>query len=203
MLLDIIGEMVNTNPTRATAVTVIGVVVFAFMLWVSVIDVIHKSIVFWKMLISSSTIILGPTIISLFYTCNELKSMKWFLIMSIPVWFIMLYLNVRFNREKFIGKADLDLLSAVLSIGLTYSFWVMHKLGSGAGLIKVTEFWYRTMSYLLMGCMVYIAVFIVVLSYKILIKKLTPGVVMKTTKISVIPMFMPMAVAVPVMIACS
>lgn len=199
-MFDALFEMFQSNPPRAAAVTVAMVVVLGLLLWVSVIDVRKRSITFWKMLIASGSIIAAPLLVSLFYSCERLGSLKWFMMAAIPLWFFFLYLNVKINKDKFMGKADIDLLSAIFAVGICYSIWLSRVVEAEAVTIRITAFWYRSLGFLLLGALVYLAIFVVLVFARVVTKKQTLKELVKSTKISIIPMFMPVSVMVPYMI---
>lgn len=202
-MVSALNEMLKSNPPRAWAIVIVMFFVFIMLLWVSIIDIKRQSIVFWKMLISSSSIILGPLIVSFFYRCKNLGTMKWYIMLSIPAWFLLLYINVKRNRDRFMGRADVDLLSAIFSLGVCYSIWLSTVLPRETVVIKILGFWYRALGYLILGGLVYIGIFIVMLFIKVFIKKQKIRDLMKNTKVSIIPMFMPVSLAVPYMVLMS
>ena len=202
-MFDPLVNLFQTNAPRATAILITMVIVFCLLLWVSIIDVRRKTITFWKMLVASSSIILMPIIVSLFYTCEKLGTMKWSLMAAIPIWIFILFLNIKFNKDRFMGRADIDLLSAILSVGICYSYWLSTVLEPEVVAIRITSFWYKSLGFLLVGALIYLAIFVFMVLTKVMMKKLTMKELMKSTKICIIPMFMPISVMVPYMILMS
>jgi hypothetical protein len=202
-MFDGLIQMFQTNAPRATAVTIAMVIIFAGLLWVSIIDIKRRSVTFWKMLIASGLTIVCPLIVSLFYNCNDLKAMKWYLAISIPLWFFMLFINIKLNKDKFMGKADIDLLTALASMGICYSVWLWTILPPETVTIRITAFWYKSLGFLLMGAIVYLIIFMFMVMKRVIIGKQKIRDLVKGTKISIIPMFMPISVMMPYMIMMS
>lgn len=196
-------SLFQTNTPRAIAILIAMIIVFCLLLWVSVIDIKKQSITFWKMLIASSSVIICPFIVSLFYTCEKLGGMKWSIIFAIPIWFLFLFINIKKNKDKFMGKADIDLLSAIFSVGICYSYWLSTVLEAEVVIIRITAFWYKILGFLLAGALIYLIIFVFLIFTRVISKRQTIKGLMKNTKISVIPMFMPAAVMVTFMILMS
>ena len=148
-------DMFQINPARATAVLVSMLIVLSLLVWVSLIDLKRKSVTFWKILIASGSIIVTTLFVSLFYNCKALASLKWSLIYSIPLWFFILYLNIKFNYDRFIGKADVDLLSSIVSIGICYSSWLYKTFDPEVSVIRILSFWYNILGYIILGALIY------------------------------------------------
>ena len=203
-MISAITEIYSTNQPRGIALILCAVIVTAMLIWVSIIDIKKMSITFWKMLLASSSIIIVPFIISLFYNCEKLHTMRWYIIAALPLWLFLLYANIKLNRDKFMGKADIDLLSCIAAIGITYSYWLTTVLDDmSVAIIKITGFWYSTLGYLLLGALIYLVIFIFFVITKVITKKKTMKELLKDTRISIIPMFIPVSVAVQIMILAS
>lgn len=202
-VLESLVELYQTNLPRAIGVTLFELLVLCSIVWVSICDIRSKKIKFWKMLIAGASILTGPTIMSLFYNCSEMKTMKMFIPFSWLIWLVLLYLNIHFNKDRFMGKADIDLLSAVFALGLTFSVWSFNtgvEMESSVSAINVTTFWYRCLGYTLLGALVYLVIFTIVAIYKIGIKKVDRKKWTKDTRISVIPMFLPLCMMAPYLV---
>ena len=202
-MFNALQSLYQSNVPRAVAITIAMAIVFAFLLWVSIIDLKRRSVTFWKMLLASGSVILVPFIVSLFYTCEKLGTLKWYIISAIPLWFLILYLNIKLNKDKFMGKADIDLLSAIFSVGLTYSVWLSTVVDKSAIVIRITGFWYSVLGYLVIGAGIYLIVFIFLVVTKVATRRKTIKELIKDTRISIIPMFMPVSVMVPYIILAS
>lgn len=187
-------DLFSSNPIRAYLITFSMIIIFLLLLWVSYIDIKKQCVTFWKMLIVSSSTILFPIILSFFCGC---KYLKWFLIFSLILWILLLYLNVKFNKDKFVGKADIDLLSALFSETIMFCVWMFFILDKNIVWIRVTHVWYSFFLYLLLGSIIYILLFLCVFSVKVFNKKVTFKELIKGTKISVIPMLIPISLMIP------
>ena len=188
--------ILNTDPIRGYMVMGSMIIILAFMIWVSAIDIKKKSITFWKMLLASSTTILCPLFTSFFCGC---KHLKFFLMGALVLWIILLAFNVFTNKSKFIGKADIDLLSALFAETIMFSFWLGKVIESQYLSIRLTQVWYTFFLYLVLGAIMYVLFFVIYFGYKLIRKKMTFKEMMKT-KIAVVPMLVPMAVMIPYMI---
>lgn len=196
-MFDKLIDFMKDSPLRGYLILVSMAVIFLLLLWISIIDIKKQSITFWKMLIASSSVIIMPLIVSMFYGC---KCLKWFIMASIPLWIFLLYLNIKFNKDRFIGKADIDLLSAVFSLGVMFSVWMFVFSDPNFVWIQITHAWYSFFLYLLMGAIVYIVIFMLVFAFKVIFKKASFKELIKGTKVSVIPMMMPVSIMVPYMV---
>lgn len=192
--------LLETEPYRAYGVIASMLVILASLIWVSWIDIKKQKITFWKMLISSSTTIIMPLIMSFFCGCHYLK---WFLMAALLLWVAFLYLNIRFNKDKFVGKADIDLLSALFAEGIAFSAWMFVVLDSQYVWIRITHFWYSGFLYLLIGSLIFLAFFLIFFAFHVLIGKKNFRDLLKGTKISVLPMLMPVSVMIPYLIMVS
>ena len=200
-IFSLLFDMFQTNPPRAWAITAIEILVLASVLWVSITDIKYKKIAFWKMLVAGAMVVIGPVILSFFYRCEELGTLHKYLIWAVPMWAALLYLNIRFNKDRFMGKADVDLLSAVFSLGVTFSFWHFSiQEDSSIAAINVTTFWYRLLGYMLLGALVYLVVFIIIVVVNISKNGTSFMKTFKGTKISVIPMFLPLCLMAPYLV---
>lgn len=169
------------------------IVILGLMIWVSVSDIKRQSVTFWKMLIASGSTIILPFITSFTCGCGKLK---WYLLASIPLWFLFLFVNIKRNKDKIIGRADVDLLSALASEGIMYSFWLYSVLDANVRWIRITQVWYNFFLYIVVGAIVYVILFLIVFGIQMALKKKTLKQVLKC-KISAIPMFIPVAIMMP------
>ena len=178
----------ETNLTRAIVITLCLAVILGLLLWVSIIDIKKHSIKFKYMLIASSSVIIMPFIASFFCGCYLLK---WFLICALPLWIFFLFWNIKTNKDKFVGKADVDLLSAVISATIMYSLWI--AVTTEYYSIRIIHTWYSLFLYLLIGGICYVIFYLLTFLYKTLFKKQKFMELMKTTKVPVVPMFIPVS----------
>lgn len=200
-MFDALIELFKTDVPRAAGISICLTIISALILWVSIIDIRRKKIVFWKMLVASSSTIIGCLIMSFFCGC---KLLCLAMATAIPLWFLLLYLNIRFNKDKFIGKADIDLLSALVSICICYSVWLFMTSEPSVAAIKMTHLWYSLFLYLLIGSLIYIAIFLVYFLISVVIfKKHSIRELFKSVKISVIPMILPASIMIPYTIMLS
>lgn len=189
--------IIEKHPFRGYAVLASLVIIFLLLVWVSIIDIQKKSITFWKMLIVSSSTIILPLIISLFCGCSYLR---YFLASALILWLLLLYLNIQYNNDAFVGKADIDLLSALFSLNIAFCAWMYFTSDVKFVFIQITNAWYLFFLYLTLGAIFYLILFLFIFSFQVLFKKATFKQLIKGTKISVIPMLIPISVMIPYMI---
>lgn len=192
-MINQLTSILQSNPNKGYLIIFNLVSIFLFMLWVSIIDIMKKSVTFWKILLASSTVIVMPFIYSLFCGC---KYLKWFLIGAFILWIFFLFLNIKFNNERFIGKADLDFLSAIFAEGIAVSLWLFY-IDPNYAAIKVTQFWYISFLYLLIGSLILVFILILAVILRLIIGKNKNLRSFKGVKISILPMFIPVSIMVP------
>lgn len=193
-------ELYNDNLVRAIVITCCLLLIFSLLIWVSIIDIKRKTITFWKMLIVGFSIIISPIIGAFFCGCGLLK---WILLISIPIYIFFLFINIKFNHDKFIGKADMDILYSIFSINIAYGIWLyivsdnMTVFG-----IRFANIWYITFLYLVLGGLLFIFITIIIFIIKRIFLKKPFNNIMKT-RLPVIIMFTPACIAVPLTIMLS
>lgn len=96
-ILESLASLYSTNMPRAIGVSIFEVLVAASVIWVSACDIKSKKIKFWKMLVAGGCVLLGPTIMSLFYNCSAMATMKQYIPFSWVLWLALLYLNIKFK----------------------------------------------------------------------------------------------------------
>ena len=193
-------ELFNENIIRAVITTIGMIVILSLLCWVSIIDIKKKSVTFWKMIVVGASIILMPFIESFFTGCWLLPVC---LFGALILWFVLLYLNVKFNKDKFVGKADVDLLMAVFSELVMYSIWMLLTIDLDIALIQINHLWYSAFLYLLIGSLIFMFVIFLIFFIKKFImrrKDYTFRKLIKETKVSVIPMLVPVCLIAPYMI---
>ena len=186
-MFDNLIYLYENNLTRAIAVTVGLLIIIGMLLWISIIDIQKHYIKFKYMLIASSSIIIIPFIASFFCGCILLK---WCILGSFILWFAFLFWNIVKNNDKFVGKADIDLLSALFSETIMFSVWqfIVNEEYPDLYIIKT---WYSLFTYLLIGGIFYVILYLLIFTYKKIIKKQKLMQMIKETKVPVIPMFLP------------
>ena len=186
-MFDNLIYLYENNLTRAIAVTIGLLIIIGMLLWISIIDIQKHYIKFKYMLIASSSIIIIPFIASFFCGC---KLLKWCILCSFILWFAFLFCNIVKNNDKFVGKADIDLLSALFSETVMFSVWqfIVNKEYPDLYIIKT---WYSLFTYLLIGGIFYVILYLLIFTYKKIVKKQKLIQMIKETKVPVIPMFLP------------
>lgn len=194
-MFDSLIALYSTDLKRAIGVTIGCLIILGLMIWISVIDIKKKSVTFWKMLIASYSIIAIPLFMSFFCGCPYLK---WFLLLSMLIWLLLLFLNVKFNKNHFIGQADIDLLSAIISEGLSVTLWIIYTTDNYVGL-QISQFWYLVFLYLLLGFLAFIVLTILISAIKVYIMHTNNKLLLELRhkKLPVIAAFIPVSVMIP------
>ena len=195
-----LGDLYSSNIIRAVVITAGLILILGLMLWVSFVDLIKKKITFWKLLITGLSIIIVPIIGAFFCGCYLLK---YFLLFSIPIYALFLFINIKFNHDKFIGKGDMDILYSLFSIMITYSAW-LYKISDDNTIfgIKVAHAWYLLFLYLLIGGLIFILLTIINFVIRRVFMNQTFKELVKT-QVPVIAMFIPACILIPLMIMIS
>lgn len=169
-------------------------IILGLMLWVSIIDIKKMSVTFWKMLITSSSIIICPLIWSFFCGCPYLK---YFLMSALILWVLFLIININFNKNKILGQADVDLTSAIVSECIMTSAWMIYVKKDFPEL-EITHLWMLFVLYFLIGSLMLL--FLIILKFSIswiTRNSRSPLKELRHKKIPAIPMFIPMAIMIP------
>lgn len=186
-------DMFEINPIRAYINTIGLIIIFALIIWVSLIDIKKKEVEFWKLLITSGMIIIIPIISSFF---SENHSLKYFLFISLILWVLFLGLNIKFNNDKFIGKADIDILSSIFALLIMCSLYLLYNTDYYVG-IQIIHLWYLAFLYLLYGSLIFLVIIFIYTFIKSLITKQNMLNQLKGSKISMIPVLIPISILIP------
>lgn len=179
---------------RGVGIIISMLIILGLMIWITIDDVKKMKIKFWKILVATSSTILCPLVMSLFCGC---KYLKFFLLGSILIWFLFLLINIKFNNSKIIGKADIDIMSAIISENLMCTLWLLYVEPQYAS-IKITALWYNTFLYLMLGSIIFmIIVILILIVLRVFFKKKYAVLYVLRKKLPVIPLLIPMAVMAP------
>lgn len=193
-------DLYNTDLTRAIIITIGLLIILGLTIWVSIIDLKKKSITFWKMLIVGFSILIIPIIGAFFCGCYLLK---FILLLSIPIYIFFLFINVKFNNDKFIGKGDMDILYSIFSLMISYSIWLyITSDDKSVFAIRLGHAWYLLFLYLLIGGLIFILLTII----NFVIRKVFLGQTFKElvrTQVPVIAMFIPACITMPLLVMVS
>lgn len=184
----------ETDIVKAIYVAVGMLVVLALNIWVCAIDIKRQKIAFWKLLIAGGSTIIVTFIGSFLCDCPKLK---WYLLLSIPIWIAILFINIKFNKAKIVGRGDIDIFSALISLTVAYSVWLYNVSQPEIALINISYIWYNFFLTMLIGSVLVVSIYLIraiILSIKNKqnILKYIIGV-----KISVLLMFLPTSVVMP------
>lgn len=195
------NEYFNFTSLLGIVSIIIGLIMLGLLLWVSILDIKYKKVAFWKLLIAGFAIIMEPT---LFHLTHSNWSLSFYLLGSIILFAFIIFLNLMFNNQKFVGKADIDILAAPISITAMYSLYLNFEGGDFANL-GILYIWYQLVQIMAVGLVGVFALYIIFA----LIRNALKGefsvvklfVFMKGAKIPVVPMLVPACVLMPLMIA--
>lgn len=191
-------DLFNTNLPRAISTVISLIAILGTLVWISILDIKRKSVTFWKLLISGGLIIVGPLVTSLFCGCRLLPL---FIIGSLVLWCVFLFLNIKYNHDKIVGKADIDLVTAPISLLIGYIIWMFKTIDSDIAGVQVSALLYKAFGYFLIGALVFTIIVIISFVIKHFTNKETKlKTLFKKTKVSVIPMLAPFCLVVPYMV---
>lgn len=194
-------EMFNTNTPRAIVISIAMIIIIGTFSWVSIIDIKDKEISFWKLLITGGSLITMPIIASFYCGCPYLK---FYLLGAIPIWFLLLFINIKFNNSKIIGKGDIDVVTASIADIIMYCIWLTQgsevKAYNGQ-LLVVLEYIHRCVGYFVISSFVFIGILLIFLFVQfirslIIGKGLDKFINLRKRRISAIPMFMIFCISV-------
>lgn len=191
-------NLYSTNIIRAIIATIGLITILCLTIWISINDIKTQRIKFWKLFVTGCAIIIFPILTGIFCGCWR---MPVYLLLAFPIWFLLLVLNTKFNTNRFVGKADIDILSAVFALMIAYSLWMFRTIDSQIAGAQTTYFWYSSFIYLLFGSIAFVLTMVVVFIIKSKVKKEGKmRKLIKDTKVSVLPMLIPFCLVVPYII---
>ena len=193
-------DLYNTDLTRAIVITIGLLIILGLTIWVSIIDLKKKSITFWKMLIVGFSILIMPIVGAFFCGCYLLK---FILLLSIPIYIFFLFINIKFNHDKFIGKGDMDILYSIFSLMISYSVWLyITSDDKSVFAIRLGHAWYLLFLYLLIGGLIFILLTIINFVIRNIFLKQTFKELVRT-QVPVIAMFIPACITMPLLVMVS
>lgn len=198
MWIDNLVKLVSDAPLQGYSLIAMALIVAGAMVWVSIDDIFHQEIYFWKLLIAGATTIVLPFIVSLLMGNWTLAAC---IFGSALLWIGFLAINIWKNNDNFIGKADIDIMSAVGSLYIGGTVWLYLKYGLGdIFYIQVSYLWYNFMLYFLVGSLFVIFIFLIIFGIRLIQKKTHIGLLLKFTKVAVVPMLLPVSVVAPIIL---
>lgn len=129
--MNIIGSyqhLWEESPARLVIVLAMTLIIMGLYTWNCVDDSKHRSIKTWKLM-------LAPTVLSLYCLVQSILPEEtiigcgcphlWpFVLGSYIIWLVIMVLNIFFNKQRFIGQADVTLLSYVILSTAAYCMWI-------------------------------------------------------------------------------
>lgn len=198
MWFDRLVDLVSNTPLQGYSMIIMALIITGVMVWVSLDDILYQEIYFWKLLIAGASTIVLPFIVSLIMGEFLLSAC---IFGSAVLWVSFLAINILKNNDNFIGKADVDIVSAVASlyIGGSVWIWLTEKSGEVAS-IQLSYLWYNFVLYLLVGSLFVIFIFLILFGIRLLQRKTHISLLFKFTKVAVIPMLLPVSVVGPLVL---
>jgi hypothetical protein len=172
-------------------------ITFLLFAWVSYDDFKSQYIVVWKLLLAIASLVVFPSILVFAYIDKTLGIM---LASSVIPTALLLFLNEKFNKEKIIGKADIDVFTPIFSGVVMYAIWeaFIHNAPenkiSGVLMLKLGNFVYYLLGAFIIGSIIVVLVHVIFTVIKMAIKK-EHGLWshLRGQMVSAILMFVPMA----------
>lgn len=181
-------SFIGLETSRVFAIVASEIIILGFFIFICVRDLMDKSVVFWQLLISGGLMILAPLVVNAIFGPKCLTS---YLFASVPIWGILLFINIKFNKEKRIGKADIDIISCLFSICASLILWQFGlDQGNDYALISATGLLHGFIGYLLMGALVYILIFMIVFLIRLGLHRVSMSD-LKKMKVPMLPMLIP------------
>jgi hypothetical protein len=188
------------HAVQAWAILGMELITLALYIWVSAVDIIRMKITFWKLILTGSFPLVATFAYSFFCGCPH---KRWFLLCAIALYAILLFANVMFNRDRFIGRGDVDIAASILSLSIGYSAWVFAYSKYSSGLVQFTYVWYRLLSWLLAGFVLYLIIFLLKFIICAVIHHNWSIRGLMKSKVPLIPAFIPAAMLLELMVLLS
>ena len=178
-------EVIKVKPFNGYIMLSFLLIILGLVLWNSVDDILKQRIVFWKLLLTGFAATFLPFIYTFFSGNGWRQSLGYGL--SVVIYLAIIVLNVMFNNDKFIGKGDVDIIAAPFSLTIGATIWQLMAtesfvLGANLGYI-----WFQFFVYVTLGLIIGTVVFLVWFVIQSFLKKMSFRLLLKDTRIPVIP----------------
>lgn len=151
-------ELMDYRPLNGWFIAISLVIILSLMLWVSYYDVINQSIQFKKLIIAGFTSIFLPFLYSFISENGWKQTLAYGL--SIVIYFAILALNLVFNHDRFVGKADIDIVAAPLSLMIGATIWQILDNTGPALSMNLYYIWFNFLLYFGAGLIIGTVVFL-------------------------------------------
>ena len=122
----------NFNNIRLYVSLAVILICISLYLFIIVLDFKYKEMEFSKILLAGSCNIILPFIPIAIWGC---KCMVFILPGAAIAWIILLILNLKFNKETIVGRADIDILGLQIILLIAICIWVMIKIKSQVNIL--------------------------------------------------------------------
>lgn len=184
----------SVTPLKGVYITLTSLIILGFSLWVSYDDLKSKQVYFWKMLLLGSSVVLTIAIYSLF-SGNGWKFIVT-MVAGIPLYILFLYLNILFNKERWFGKADVDIVASYVTTGIMFSVWAFWDKAHSQYMVSIPYIWSYISGSMAIGLIIGLVMFLI--NWEIMVlKKQRTWYTAIGTPIAALPMFVIPNVMIP------
>lgn len=197
MILRPLIEIFNQSKFEFSIITLFCLTILFLICVCSYDDIMNQSIVFWKLFLTGLSTTLLPFIyVLIFGDYGFYQKLGYGL--SVIIYIFLLYLNIRFNRDGFIGKGDIDIIAGPFALTIGATIWQVLQNGSSTlSIINLTYIWFNFAGYVTVGLVISFVVFSIWAIIKLLTKKLTVKTILKDTRIPMIPSLIVISIMMP------
>lgn len=185
MIFRPILDIIRYKPINGWFILISLIIIFGMMCWVSYQDIRNQKITFWKLILTGFVSIFLPFVYS-FMSGNGFNQILAYGL-SIPMYIFLLSVNYNCNKDRFIGKADIDIISAQISLSLAATFW---QIRSNSGILlkmNISYIWLNFLFYLTVGLALGAVVFLLWFGIEMIKGNKNIFLLMKDTRVPVLP----------------
>ena len=108
------------TPLRYNINAAVIAIIILLYLWLIVLDFVSKEVHLWKILLVCLLNVIVPLPVIAVYGNHYLML---FMLISIPIWLISIYVNTKLNKETIIGMGDVDIFLMQLFLNVSIVLW--------------------------------------------------------------------------------
>lgn len=190
-------NLFSHNPIKAVYILLSLLWLLIVSINVSLDDIRKRKVVFWKMLIVGFSVILTTSFYSLFSGMGYQFIV--FMFFSIPLYVIGLALNIMFNNDRIMGKADVDIILSYLSVASMFSAWSFFDKTHSIFAMDAPYVWSMVFGSMAVGLIVGVIVFVVHFAF-LVVKKKRIWIQLVKEPVPALPMFIVPTLVVPMSI---
>lgn len=102
-----------------TGVGIVEFLLFIIGLYITIEDIRKLKVKTWLLLLYTAVGIIGAVVVR----CNTV-GFSWLSLLVVPCYVVLCFINTKFNNNKIIGQADVDILNGSLSLLFALGFMV-------------------------------------------------------------------------------